>query len=417
MRGLLVVISTLWLVLAQAQEEYARGVIETLCSDDFHGRGYVANGDKIAAEFIIGELEAFGIKPLCKDYTQEFALDVNTFPGMMTVIINEETLVTGQDYIVQSQSGSMAGTYSLVLFEADSIADLVAQIELGIDRLLVDGRIAGLKLNNEDEQSTVLQLAAELSQYVPVMVCNTKFTWSVSSYQNDFPVIEVKPEFLVDGAKVKVAIMAEFVENYATQNILGYIKGTDKKRKNEYIVFTAHYDHLGHMGSEVFIPGANDNASGVSMLLALAKHYTENPPEHSVAFMFFGAEEAGILGSMHYVENPEFPLQDISFLLNLDLLGTGENGIQVVNSTVFTEQFDVLDSLNNENKYLVNIKKRGAAANSDHHWFYEQGVPCFFIYTLGGISAYHDIYDKAETLPLTEFNDLFNLLTEFIATF
>ena len=67
------------------------------------------------------------------------------------------------------------------------------------------------------------------------------------------------------------------------------------------------------------------------------------------------------------------------------------------------------------NKLEKKIKKRGKAAISDHYPFTEAGVPCFYIYTMGGIQAYHDVYDVPETLPLTEFEDLFKLLTDFVA--
>jgi hypothetical protein len=65
------------------------------------------------------------------------------------------------------------------------------------------------------------------------------------------------------------------------------------------------------------------------------------------------------------------------------------------------------------NHYLKEVKIRGKAANSDHYYFSEKGVKAFFIYTLGGIKAYHDVYDKAETLPLTKFEELFELITRF----
>ena len=66
---------------------------------------------------------------------------------------------------------------------------------------------------------------------------------------------------------------------------------------------------------------------------------------------------------------------------------------------------------------MAKVKKRGKAAISDHYPFSEAGVPCFYIYTMGGIQAYHDVYDVAETLPLTEFEDIFRLLTDFVATY
>ena len=90
------------------------------------------------------------------------------------------------------------------------------------------------------------------------------------------------------------------------------------------------------------------------------------------------------------------------------------DGITVVNATEFEAEFKKLQALNSEKNYLKEIKPRGKAANSDHYWFSEKGVPAFFIYTLGGIKAYHDIDDKAATLPLTEFEDCFLLIKDFV---
>ena len=95
------------------------------------------------------------------------------------------------------------------------------------------------------------------------------------------------------------------------------------------------------------------------------------------------------------------------------MVGTGESGITVVNATQHPKEFAALQKINDAQKYLIKINSRGKAANSDHHFFSEKGVPAFFIYTQGGISAYHDILDKSNTLPLTEFSDLFKLFVAF----
>jgi len=108
-----------------------------------------------------------------------------------------------------------------------------------------------------------------------------------------------------------------------------------------------------------------------------------------------------------------FPLKNIRFLLNLDLEGTGEEGITVVNATEFPKEFETLRAVNDSGGYLAQINPRGKAPNSDHYWFVEKGVPGFFLYTLGGIKAYHDVFDKAETLPLNEYEDLFKLIKGF----
>jgi Zn-dependent M28 family amino/carboxypeptidase len=121
------------------------------------------------------------------------------------------------------------------------------------------------------------------------------------------------------------------------------------------------------------------------------------------------------MGSKYYTENPLVPLENIRFLTNLDLVGTGDDGITVVNASIHPIEFSKLKNINDAGKLFVNVKSRGKAANSDHYFFTEKGVPAFFIYTLGGIKAYHDIFDVSSTLPYTEFNDLFELIIKFNA--
>jgi hypothetical protein len=84
-----------------------------------------------------------------------------------------------------------------------------------------------------------------------------------------------------------------------------------------------------------------------------------------------------------------------------------------VNATEYPALFEILEKINSEKKYVAQIKKRGKAANSDHYYFSENGVPAFFLYTMGGIKAYHDVLDKPETLPLSDYEDVFKLLRDF----
>ena len=102
------------------------------------------------------------------------------------------------------------------------------------------------------------------------------------------------------------------------------------------------------------------------------------------------------------------------FVLNLDLMGNGEEGITVVNATEYPKAFEMLNSINEKQHLLATIGQRGKAANSDHYWFSEKGVPSFFIYTLGARKAYHDIDDDRETLPWPEIKDLSSLLLLFL---
>src|SRR5690606_28250433 len=157
-------------------------------------------------------------------------------------------------------------------------------------------------------------------------------------------------------------IESEFNPEFKARNVVGMIEG---KNKDSIIVITAHYDHLGKVGETIF-PGANDNASGTAFLLSLAKHYAKKQPNYTLVFIAFAAEEAGLIGSYHFAENPMVDLRKIKFLLNFDIMGAGEEGIQIVNSSIFTKEYELLNQINSKKNYVKQIKKRGESCNSDH---------------------------------------------------
>ncbi len=109
-------------------------------------------------------------------------------------------------------------------------------------------------------------------------------------------------------------------------NVLGLIPGT--RHPERYIVVTAHYDHMGVRNGQIH-NGADDNASGVSSVLELARRLTLAAPEHSVLIVFFDAEESGLLGARHFVDNPIVPLGSIALNLNLDMTARAETDNQL----------------------------------------------------------------------------------------
>jgi Zn-dependent M28 family amino/carboxypeptidase len=169
------------------------------------------------------------------------------------------------------------------------------------------------------------------------------------------------------------------------------------------------------MGQDVIFPGANDNASGTAMVMDLARHYSESNPDYSIAFILFSGEEAGLYGSKFYTENPLFPLKKIKLLINLDMVGTGSGGISFVNGSKFPEFLKIVNQINDEKNYLTKVKSRGESCNSDHCFFYQKGVKAFFIYSMGKeYMHYHNIYDKANALPLTKYEEIFKLLIDTV---
>lgn len=396
--------------------DYARQIIDTLASPTMHGRGYVKDGNKVAAAYIAEEFERLKLRAFGSEYYQYFSLDVNTFPGAMFVEVNGKPLKTGIDYMVSPASMGIKGKYKAYKFGYKALSQPAEQFETMITKKKYRNKVIMLDpagLTKQEAQGKIAILKSYMPAAAFIDVSETKLTWHIAGEVFTYPEIKIKKEVLPTKLKcVKFDIEQEYLTGYESQNVIGFITGT--KKPTEFVVFTAHYDHLGRMGEDHYIPGANDNASGVAMLLNLAEYYQQNPPDYTVVFMAFGGEETGLLGSKHFVENPLFSIEKIRFLVNMDIVGTGDEGITVVNSTAFIDEYEELEAINDAKKYLPHIKERGPASNSDHWFFYEKDVPCFFIYTMGGIQAYHDVNDRAETLPLTEFEDLMRLLVDFV---
>jgi aminopeptidase YwaD len=356
---------------------YSRKTLNTLTSSEFWGRGYTKDGMKKAGDFIASEFESFGLKPMDeKDYRQYFHYSVNTFPGQMEVSINGKKLTPGKDFIIEQAS-------------------------------------VGFKLNDAPLTQLDSTSFAVLGEKV-IIKLEDKLTWSVSQGASDYLAILVNKNALNDIPKtLSTNIENRVIPEFKAANICAMVKGT--AQPDSIVILTAHYDHLGGMGASTYFPGANDNASGVSLLLSLAKHYAKYPQKYSMAFICFAGEEAGILGSKYFTENPLIPLKNIRFLFNIDMVGTGEAGATVVNATQYPAEFALLKQVNDKGNLLVRLNSRGKAANSDHYFFAEKGVPSFFLYTQGGIAAYHDIFDRPETLPFTVYEKLFKLFLGFSA--
>lgn len=418
-KTLLLIVITFLASFSFSQKELAKKLIDTLASDAFYGRGYVNNGDKIAADYIAKKFKEFGALPVNGDsYFQEYSYPVNTFPTKVEISFDNKTLTTGLDFIVAPNSGSAKGIFNLKEITLENYIEVVSKEEFQSDKNLTAFVIKLPKANGRDEYFKQLKLKNSVADVAPLFVINDeKFTWSVAQEALNYPVIEIKSEFLKDKKSVTLNIVNKLIADYQTQNVLGYIPAKRKCKRKKFFVFTAHYDHLGMMGETATFNGANDNASGIAMMLTLMKYFSENNPEYSVLFIAFGGEEAGLLGSKYYVENPIVPLNKMKFLYNVDMMGTGSEGIQVVNSTEHPKEFERLKAINKKYDLVKVIKPRGKAANSDHYWFEEAGVPSFFSYTLGGVTYYHDIQDRPETLPLTEFDDLHKLIVEFVNSF
>jgi hypothetical protein len=413
--GLLFTFST-----ANGQIEEVRRITETLCSPEFHGRGYVNKGDSIAAAFLSSEFHKIGVAPYKDSYSQSFELNVNTFPAKMELLQDGVKLIPGIHFVVDPSSGPSPDYHRAKSFEPYLITgtDLLDE-EIFVAKMTEMSQIGSTTIIfdlTDVSGDTLRQLSsipASFAKDIPVMqIVDKKFTWSVGREQLKYPLVYIQDSIVNRSGTFDMHIDAEFIESYKTQNIIAYIPA--KKKCSKTVVFTAHYDHLGRMGTNTYFPGANDNASGTAMLLTMANYFKENSAEFNIMFIAFAGEEAGLVGSKYFVEHPPIPLKKIKFLVNLDIMGSGEEGVTVVNATLFEKQFKLLEEINQEKALLAKVKRRGPAANSDHYWFTEKGVPAFFIYTMGPNKHYHDVFDKYSELSFNEYDDITTLLIEFV---
>lgn len=412
MKNLLVAVFFSWPILAGAQNlGYVKAVVDTLASPYLAGRGYVDDGLKNAAKYIAHQFDSLGIDSLRAGRFQTFTHSVNTFPKQPVLGIDGQSATPGIDFLVNAHSPSASGKYTV--FQIDTTF-----IDRPEDVILTGGVVYvvhPVSPANRDGASARAELIRYLTQYAPVIDPVQKLTWSVGASTAKHPVIEVDQSLVNwrEATTISLDIETELIPAFESKNIFGLIPAHTPS--NEFLVFTAHYDHLGKMGDAVF-PGANDNASGVAALLDFGRHFVQHPIDKNILLIAFAGEEAGLVGSKHFVDHPLIPLESINFLINLDLIGNGEEGITVVNGKLFEEEFHQLAQINTEHNLLEKIRIRGAAANSDHYWFTKQGVPAFFIYTLGPRKAYHDVYDVPETLNFLGYEGLFNLILHFVDT-
>ncbi|MBK7173213.1 MAG: M28 family peptidase [Bacteroidales bacterium] len=400
---------------------YAKHLVDTLSSPSFEGRGYVNGGDSKAAEFLANEFRTLNIQPFGDSFMQAYDFPINTLPGKLEVSIDGQSLDAGSQFQVWAASPTIKGTFRIIRVNA---ADLInpAKLRKHLKRSYADKFILIDRQGISDKRILSGIDSLKYTNYLNakglIFVNDQKLSWSVMIGYKPFnyPVIDIIKSSLPSRShSISLNVESKFYRNYKTQNVIGFIKGS--VYPDTFLVFTAHYDHLGRMGEEVYFPGANDNASGTAMVMDLARHYSiqSNAPAYSMVFILLSGEEAGLHGSNYCAEHPPFNLKKVKFLMNIDMIGTGSEGITVVNGSKFKEAYQRMVKINADQEYILTVKERGESCNSDHCPFYKKGVPAVFIYSMGKeFSEYHNEDDLFSKLPFTEYSDIFRLVKDFM---
>ncbi|MBA3706953.1 MAG: M28 family peptidase, partial [Bacteroidetes bacterium] len=227
---------------------YARKIVDTMASESMHGRGYVNDGDKIAANYILTEFQKFGLRSFSQNYYQKFSFPINTLPGKMEVQIGNQKLIPGKNFIV----GSLASENFKIKKRIHYRNKIKHDTSLNFDDFFICDTIG--------DESYPIRSTDNAVKFSALIVDKLTFSIHGTKENNGIHLLIKRNSIIGFPRKIKLNIESKFIPKYESQNVIGYIPGSTYP--DSFIVYSAHYDHLGQMGKNVYFPGANDNASG-----------------------------------------------------------------------------------------------------------------------------------------------------------
>ena len=241
----------------------------------------------------------------------------------------------------------------------------------------------------------------------------------------------IAPKALQQSAKLRIAVEANTVP---TQNVVGVLEGSDPKLKDEYVTFSAHYDHLETRDGRIF-PGADDDGSGTAAVLTIARALAETRPKRSLMIIFHAGEELGLLGSRYNTDfGPAVPLNKIVADLNIDMIGrskpsgdtdekdknlTDANTVYLVGADRISKELHQISEQTNQEyeklslNYLYNDPKNEERIyyRSDHWNYAKHGIPIIFYFD-GTHVDYHQPTDTVDKIDFQKMTKISRLVLE-----
>lgn len=416
MKKLLLILLALVAVDAAAQDlNLYKKIVKQLSSAKYEGRGYANGGVNKAGEYLEKEFTKAGAdEVIC----QPFKININTFPGAMTMKVDGKKLEAGVDFTLREFSPGAKGSYKLYHIDTanyDSkkiFADLARPENkdafVVCDFWFTYKHSADFKrLQSRKETPSVAGLIYTWNEPL-------KFYKAYGERVIEKPMLWATTSALsAEAQNIELDIENRFLKDFECFNVIAKVEG---KRHDACYVFTAHYDHLGLLGKKVFFAGAHDNASGTAAIVTLAAHYAKNRPEYDIYFIAFSGEDAYLRGSEWYANNPIVPLKQIKYLFNLDMIGDN-NPMQYCEVSDEGERgYELFVKINNDKKYFKALDRGKLAGNSDHYPFAQRNVPCIFLENKEGdaFKYYHTTFDTWERAIFDSYEPTFKLVTDFI---
>lgn len=447
------------------------GHIRYLSSDALKGRAAGSDGDSLAAVYIRDQLSSAGLLPLADRGFQRFSITNRIAPGKNNYLsIDDRSYDPDNDFMPFSFSGngnldaevvfagygfridndslkwndfeniSVDGKWALILrgdpepeksvsgfipFSSDRSKVLMAKDMGAAGVLLVSGPV-----NDKEDRFDPLS-SADYSAGIPVLrvkralgeIILEKQGKGIADLEKEINTNRTSSGFTT-GVRVKAG--SEIIREESTaRNVIMMLPGYDPELKDEYVIVGAHFDHLGMGGpgsgsravdTTGVHHGADDNASGVGTMVELAEKFalTRKSSRRSIVFAAFSAEELGLLGSKHFVDNPVVDLKKVNVMINLDMVGRLQENRSVQVSGVGTAEGlrDLVSSVCDTGIIKLSLSDEGYGP-SDHSSFYGRNIPVLF-FTTGAHLDYHtpeDTWDKLNYEGMIPVSDLVYTIT------
>ncbi|WP_025664749.1 M28 family peptidase [Aquimarina megaterium] len=422
------------------------GHIYFLASDELKGRQTGSPENKIAAQYLANMLRGYGVKPIPKTTSYLQNVDLEKTSGATKTEFKTGALVLNKIATVASGNASykgkavfinhgleedyngidVKGKYVIAIIGTKDNKNIRPAFSAAKEKNTLakeKGAIGIIEVSNLDDPTWM-----RLEHYLngeKMIVADQKedadsfsHTW-INDKNEDISKLfatnkEIDIEFTIEGIK-KSAV--------TSQNVVGYVEGTDPKLKNEYIIYSAHYDHVGigkAVENDSIYNGARDNAVGTVTVLSAAENIAKYPTKRSALFILFTGEEKGLLGSKWYVDHPVIPLHQMVYCFNSDNGGYNDTTLAtIIGLSRTTAQKDIEDATTKFGLKAIDdpAPEQGLFDRSDNVNFAAKGIPAptfsmgFTAFDEEITKYYHQVTDNPETL---DYDYLFKFFQSYV---
>jgi hypothetical protein len=442
------------------QEDLSRH-LHIIASDSMEGRNTGELGQKKAANYIREHFKSLGLKPPVdtkngKSYYQEYQMLSRKWDKVSLKVNGKEYPFMEEMFVAYNSSQNQEMTLPFVWGGSDAPNTLQNQnlkgkgVLISVDEF--NGRTIKTTTNQLREmgaEAIIVVLGTSPETFKEALELNARYlkrgySGLSSSDKKDEVAYFISGQTAknIFGAEyssaaagkelsIKVSLQASMIEKveYTAENVLGFLEGTDKK--DEILIITAHYDHIGMQGEEIN-NGADDDGSGTVAVLELAEAFAKakvdgKGPRRSILFMTVSGEEKGLLGSQYYTDyEPIFPLENTVADLNIDMIGriggtylkdNDPNYIYLIGSDKLSTELHELSEAANQ-KY-VNIKldytyndendPNRFYYRSDHYNFAKNNIPIIFYFN-GTHPDYHRPTDTVDKIHFPKMEKISRLV-------